>query len=237
VDYQWRFEIILLYKEAFLRGVAVTIALTIITISTGTVAGLALVLGRISPIRILSWSSMFVIEFFRALPLLVLLIWIYFCVPILFGVRISAFASAATGLSINLAAFVAETIRAGVESIPSGFTEAARALGMTKSQTMRRIILPQAVRQMMPALFGLYISMLKLSSLASVISVTELLHAANDVISQTYRPLEIYTTIAAIYVLLVLPGLIVSRKLESAALLKEIEGQGRKARGIGTGTR
>ena len=150
-------------------------------------------------------SSWVFIELFRALPILVVLIWIYYVVPTLFGWKFSPFTAAVLALSLNLAAFAAETVRAGIESIAHTQRESGLALGMTDYQTMRRIILPQAVRPMIPNLLGLYSMEIKNSSLASVIAVGEVLHQANILISDTYRPLEIYTTVAFVYLMIILP--------------------------------
>jgi His/Glu/Gln/Arg/opine family amino acid ABC transporter permease subunit len=210
---------LLRFREALFHGALVTIELTLVCIVCGTVVGLLLALGRQSSLRVVKVVSVVVIEWFRALPLLVLLVWIYYCLPIVSGVRLSGFLSAALALSLNLAAFAAETFRAGIESIPAGYMEAARAVGFSKARAMRRIILPQVSRQMLPPLVGLYITMLKLSSLASVLAVQELLHAGSNIISATYRPLEVYTAIALIYVLMVLPGLWWSQNLETSVLL------------------
>jgi len=220
MNYSWDFRVILLYKAAFLAGTILTVKLTASSILLGTVGGVLLALGRLSPRLVFRWPSIAIIETFRALPLLVLLVWLYYCTPILFNVRPGAFLSAAIGMSINLAAFAAETFRAGIEAIPKGYVEAARALGMSQNQTMWRIILPQVTRQMLPPLLGLYITMLKLSSLASVIAVTELLHSANNVITKTFRPLEVYSTVAVIYILIVLPATFLSQRLESANFLE-----------------
>jgi len=218
MDYTWSFRTVWLFKEALLKGTAVTVELTFLAILFGTAAGVLLAFGRLSRLKIVCWPSVAFIELFRALPLLVLLVWLYFCLPIVSGVRISAFTTAAIALSMNLAAFAAETFRAGIEAIPRGQLEVARTLGMTPYQIRTRIVLPQAVRQMMPALVGLYVTMLKLSSLASVIAVGEVLHAANNIIANTYRPLEVYTAIALIYVALVLPATLLSQRLENKAL-------------------
>ena len=120
----------------------------------------------------------------------------------------------------DLGAFVAETIRGGIEAMPSGYLESARALGMSHWQSMKRIIIPHTLRDTMPSLMNLYITLLKLSSLLSVIAVPELLHSANNIISQTYRPLEIYTSIAVIYLLVIIPLSLLSRRLETGTLAR-----------------
>lgn len=212
--YEWNWRIISLYKTVFAQGALVTIGLTLFAVVLGTAFGVALAFLKKSRNPILSYIAKIYIEFFRAIPILVLLIWIFYVVPILFDWRISAFIAAALALSLNLAAFVAETVRAGLESIPRNQFESGLVLGMTSRQAMRKIIMPQAVRNMIPNLMGLYITGLKNSSLASVIAVNELLHRSNILISETFRPLEIYTTVAVVYLIIVLPLVYLSRWVE-----------------------
>ena len=118
------------------------------------------------------------------------------------------------GLSISLGAFVSETIRSGIESIPKGQLESAISLGYSKTQAMFKVILPQTFKQILPNLMGLYIHQIKNTALASVIAVGELLHSANIIISATYRPLEIYTAIAVIYLIIIVPLVLLSNYVE-----------------------
>ncbi len=203
--YTWEWGIISQYQWVFIEGALVTLCLTLLVVITGTLLGVAI--GIIRPNLIFPFS-LFIkiyIELFRALPILVLLIWIYYVLPILVDVRLSPFIAGYLALSINLSAYVAETVRAGIEAIPKNQYESGITLGFTRSQVMWRLILPQAIRSMLPNLLGLYITQLKNSSLTSVIAVNELLHQSNSVISNTYRPLEVYTAVAGIYVAIILP--------------------------------
>jgi len=117
-------------------------------------------------------------------------------------------------MSINLAPFVSETLRAGLDSIPKGYTEAGIALGIPKRKIVRNILIPQVFSEMLPALITQYITLFKLSSLASVIAVNEILHTANNIISETYRPLEVFTVVALIYIVIVIPISKLSRQFE-----------------------
>src|SRR3989338_2463909 len=148
--YDWHWQVIGLYKTVFLQGALVTLGLTLFTVVLGTAAGAALAFLKQSRNLVFSFSAKAYIELFRALPILVVLIWIFYVVPILFDWRISAFLAAGIALSLHLSAFVAETVRAGIESVQRHQMESALALGMTQAQAMRRIILPQAVRNMVP---------------------------------------------------------------------------------------
>lgn len=212
--YQWDWRLISVYKFVFLQGALVTLWLTLIAVILGTILGVIVAFMKRSRYKVVSWFAKAYIELFRAVPILVLLIWVFYVVPILCNWRVSAFTAAILALSVNLSAFVAETVRAAIESIPNSQYESGLALGMTNPQIMFHIIVPQAVRNMVPNLMGLYISQLKNSSLASVIAVNELLHRSNILISETYRPLEIYTTVAVIYTAIILPLVWLSRVVE-----------------------
>jgi polar amino acid transport system permease protein len=203
--YQWDWRLISVYKFVFLQGALVTLWLTFIAVILGTVLGVIIAFMKKSRNPIFSLFAKGYIELFRAVPILVLIIWVFYVIPILLNWRVSAFTAAIMALSINLAAFVAETVRAAIESIPNSQYESGQALGMTHRQIMFHIIIPQAIRNMIPNLMGLYVSELKNSSLASVIAVNELLHRSNILISETYRPLEIYTTVAVVYLIMIMP--------------------------------
>jgi polar amino acid transport system permease protein len=213
--YDWDFRIIWQNRWVFVHGGVITVEITLFSIVLGTAAGCLLGLGRSArPLWVRLPVSAFV-ELFLALPVLVLLIWIYYCGPLLVGINLSGFWTAVLGLSLSLSAFVAEIVRAGLQAVPKGQVEAARALGMTWLQSLVWITIPQAMRVIVPPLLGMYASTLKLSSLASVIAVYELLHSAQNLITLTFRPLEVYTTIAVVYVILILPLILVTRRLES----------------------
>lgn len=214
--YEWDFGVILRNKWVFLHGSIITIQITLFAVAIGTALGGLLGLGRSAKLKWISWPSSAFVEFFLALPILVLLIWIYFCGPLLAGIRLSGFWAAVSALSLSLSAFVAEIVRSSIQAIPTGHVEAARALGLSHFQATRHIVLPQAIRIMTPPLLGMYIATLKMSSLASVIAVYELLHSAQGLISTSFRPMEIYTTVALVYVAMVLPLSILTRRFESA---------------------
>lgn len=203
--YHWDWSVIFRYKEVFVKGALITLGLTALVIIVGSLLGLVIGLMRKSRFPILPVFARIYIELFRALPILVLLIWLYYVSPIVFGLQFSPFVTALIALSINLSAFVAETVRAAIESIPKTQFESGLTLGLSPTQTMFMIVLPQAYRSMLPNLLGLYITQLKNTSLASVIAVNELLHQANSVISNTYRPLEVYTAVAVVYLIIILP--------------------------------
>lgn len=205
MSYSWRFDVIWDYKEVFLQGIIGTLLLTFLSMFFGLIAGLLLGMGKLSRRRFLRFSSSAFIEVFRDTPVLVQIVWVYYCLPILTGLQLSPFQSAVLALSIQASAYLGEVFRAGIESIDRGQTESARSLGMSHWLAMRRIILPQAVRRMFPPMMNVFADFMKVSALASIIGVWELLRQANNLITTTYRPLEAYTTVAIIYFLLIFP--------------------------------
>lgn len=217
MPYQWDFSIVWRNQDVFVNGALVTLQLTFFAITLGTLWGFLLGLSRLSKFKILRAFTSLYIEIFLALPVLVLLIWIYYSGPLLFRfLNISNFWTAVLALALSLGAFVAEIVRSGIEAVPRGQVEAARGMGMTFLQATRKIVVPQAFRVMTPPLLGQYITCLKLSSLASVIAVYELLHSAQNLITYTYRPLEIYTAVALTYVVLIFPFSLLTRRLEAS---------------------
>ncbi len=212
--YTWNWNIIWQYKIVFLEGALVTLELTGVVILIGTALGALLASLEKSGNVTLSVLSRVYIEMFRALPILVVLIWIFYVVPVLWNWNTSPFSTAVMALSLNLSAFVAETFRAALDSVPRSQLESGLALGMSRRQATMHIVVPQAVRNMIPNLLGLYITEMKNSSLASIIAVNEILHRANILISNTFRPLEIYTVVAMTYLIIILPFIWLSRFAE-----------------------
>lgn len=218
--YFFNWNIIFQYKNIFIEGSLVTIELTLLSVIGGTILGIAIGLARRSNIAIVQLAARVYIEIFRALPILVLLIWIFYVVPIVFSWKFSPFVAAWIGLSLNLSAFVAEVVRSGIQAIPQNQYEAGIVLGLRPIQVMFKIVLPQTFRNILPGLMGMYIATLKDSSLASVIAVNELLHRSNILISNTFRPIEIYTSIAVMYLAIILPVTFLSRRLEKRLSVK-----------------
>lgn len=213
--YTWDFSIIMHYKQALLTGLGITIGITVAAIILGTIIGIVLAIMKMSKNKMIHYGSSAFIELFRDLPLLVLLVWFFYMIPIMIGVSISATMTAVTALSLNLAAFSAEIFRGGFSSVNKGQIEAAKALGFTKMQTIKHVIFPQALQVVMPAITGRYIETIKLTSLASVIAVNELLHSGQNIISVSFRPLEVYTVIAILYLAIIMPLSISLQRMEA----------------------
>lgn len=196
------------------QGLLITLYYTVITIAAGLVIGLTVGLMQLTTFRPLVWLGRIFVEFFRNIPLLVILLWTYYALPIFLGVNITKGWAGFLALSCYTAAFYAEILRAGVQSLDPGQTDAATALGMSYGQRMRRIILPQAFRRMIPPLAGQSIIQMKNTTLLSAITVPDLLYQGSYISSFTYRPMEVYTAIGAIFLILLVPLTMLSRMLE-----------------------
>ncbi len=214
MDYTWHFQIVWDYRAVFVRGAIMTAQITFWATLIGLSLGLALGLMRRSQLLVLRAPAATFIELFRSTPALVQLVWIYYALPIVTGLQLSNTASVSIGLGLHAAAYFAEIFRAGVNSISKGQWDAARAIGMTYTQSMRRIILPQATRRMIPPIINEFASLIKLTTLGSALAVYELLHEANNLINSTYRPLEIYTVLALAFAVLIYPIIYASQRLE-----------------------
>ena len=197
--YQWDFTPVLVNSGMLAAGLGNTLKLTVTALAFGVPLGLGLALLRLARWRILSLPAGIVVEFFRTTPPMVQLFWFFFALPILIQVEMTPFVAAALTFSIQSAAFFAEVFRAGIVSIDSGQSDAARALGMTGAQSMRRIILPQAVKRMIPAFMERSIELMKTTTLVATVAYADLLFQANELAQKTFRPLEVFTVTALIY--------------------------------------
>ncbi len=212
--YTFNYDILWGYRWLFLNGTLVTIALTIGIIVLGLLLGLVAGLAQISRFAVLRWVSWLYIELFRCTPLLVQLLWFYYALPILVGIQIDAVTASVLTLSLYGGSFYAEVIRGGVVSIEPGQTEAGLALGMTPARVMRRIVLPQAVKRMIPPLMNQSIIQFKNTSLVSVVAVPDLLYQGQVAATDTFRPLEVYSIVALIYFVVLVPLTAVVKRAE-----------------------
>jgi polar amino acid transport system permease protein len=203
--YSWSFFPIFQASDLFLWGLWITVIYTVGSIVLGLILGLAVCFARLSGNRVLDWSAQGFQELFRCTPLLVQLLWFYYALPLLVGIDIQNWVAALATLSLYAAAFYSEIFRGGILSIDKGQWEAGAALGMSPAQVMRRTILPQATRRMMPAFINQSVTQFKNTSLVSVISVADLAYMASVVNGQTYRPLESYTAVAVLYFAILFP--------------------------------
>ncbi|HWK23274.1 MAG TPA: amino acid ABC transporter permease [Ureibacillus sp.] len=201
LDMRW--DIVWNYREFFINGIWVTILLTICGYIGGIILGVLLGLGKTSKRKWFYWPCKLYVDLFRGTPMLVQILIIHLAViPTVFGQSFGFMVSGITALILNSAAYNAEIIRAGIESIDKGQMEAARSLGLTHGQAMRKIILPQAIRRMIPPLGNEFIALLKDSSLVTVIAANDILYAAKVVAGAYSRFWEPYIVAAVLYLIL-----------------------------------
>ncbi len=202
---KWDFASVFSNTDALLAGAAGTLRIFAICLVAGLALGFVVGLGRYARSRWAYVPATMFVEFFRNTPVLVQILWFYFALPILMPFEIGPLTAAALGISLNSAAFSAEIYRGGIQSIERGQWDGARALGMGWFQAMRRIILPQAVKRMMPALTNRAIEIFKMSTLASAVAYVELLQQGKLIASLNYNPIEAYTTVALIFFVFLWP--------------------------------
>lgn len=197
--YHWDWSVLAQYWPLFVEGLVRTVEIAVLTMSTALVTGLLLALARTSNNRLARSLAHWYIEVFRNVPLLLQLYIMYRATPL------GSFMAGYVGLTLNLTAFLAEVYRSGLNSIGKGQREGALSLGMTETAVLRRVIIPQAVRRVIPPLGTFWVSLFRDSAMVAYIGVAELTHAALQVSIQTYRPFEAFTALAIAYMILTYP--------------------------------
>ncbi|THB73222.1 MAG: amino acid ABC transporter permease [Desulfobulbaceae bacterium] len=205
--------VIVHYFPFLLKGAVLTLQISILSLLLGIACGLIAALCKLSKNPLLRWPAAFYIWLIRSTPLLVQLFIIYFGLPQI-GIDLGPFLSGVIGLGLNVGAYNAETIRGGIVSIPVGQTEAARSLAMSSSLAMRRIILPQALRVIIPPMGNNFIILIKDTSLVSTITLVELTLTAQRFIGSTYKPFEMYLMAAFLYAVMTTTASLLLAKLE-----------------------
>ncbi len=204
------------FLPILLQGVGLTILVTLGSLILSTVLGLLWALMRVSGVRVLGAVSAGLINFIRGIPIIVLLFYLYFVMPD-FGIALTALQAAILGLGIAYSAYQAENFRAGIEAIDKGQVEAAQTIGMGWWLTMRRVILPQAVRIVLPPYGNIMIMLLKDSSQASTITVAELALQGKMIASSTFKNTSVFTLVALMYLTMSIPLILLVRHLENKA--------------------
>ncbi len=201
---------------AFLAdGLIATVTISVAAIVLSVVVGALLAMAGMAQARAWRWLNRVYVEVFRAVPVLVLLLWVYYGLPVVAGIQFSVMIAGIATLAISDAAFEAEIFRAGIQSVPVGQSEAAKSLGLTRWQTMRLIVLPQAIRKILPALGNQFVYVLKMSSLVSVVGYQELTRRAQELVLIEYPTLELETRVVLEYLLLILVVSWLVRRLEA----------------------
>jgi polar amino acid transport system permease protein len=212
--YVWDFAALKPYWGLIWQGLVVTVYYTVATVIAGLAIGLVTGILRTTAPRWVTIPLRGYIEIFRCTPLLVQLVWVYYALPVLIGVDMSAAVACFITLSLYAGAFYAEIFRGGIEAVDSGQWEAGRAIGMRRGRIFRRIVLPQAIQVMIPSFINQTILQLKNTSLVSVVAVGDLLYQGTVITAASYRPLEVYTAIAVIYFLVLFPLTLVADQVE-----------------------
>ncbi|MBL8688589.1 MAG: amino acid ABC transporter permease [Rhodospirillaceae bacterium] len=213
MGYQYDFSVVL--KSAWFEAVLMTLTYAVGTIVGGLVIGVVCGVALLAPYRWITLPINAYVQFFRCTPLLIQIVWFFYALPIVINFNLPAWAAAGLGLTLYMGSFCAEIFRAGVMSIDKGQWQAARALGMTYMQLMRRIILPQATRRMVPPFVNQSVLQLKNTSLLYVVAVPDIMYVSSQITSTTYRPLEVYTFAALLYFALLYPLTRLARRLEA----------------------
>ncbi|MFK4441121.1 polar amino acid transport system permease protein [Caballeronia udeis] len=203
--YQWDFAAILQYRDVLASGIGMTFRVLALSLTMGIVLGLALAPLRAARTRWLRWPAQGVIEVVRTVPPLVLLVWAYYCLPILTPLKLSAYWTCVLALGTYGSVFFAEIFRSGLQSVDHGMVEAALAVGMTPLKALVRISAPIAFLRILPAFVGQCVMSIKNSVLGSYIAVGELLYQGQRLSTATFRPLEVLTFVALFFVVTILP--------------------------------
>lgn len=214
--YDWNWNMVLIgYELLWLHGLLTTLAYAVGTVVGGLVIGVLCGLGLLANRWWLTVPIHAYVEVFRCTPVLVQIVWFFFALPIVIGVEIPAWLAAGIGLTLYMGCFATEIFRGGIISIDKGQWQAARAIGMTYGQMMRHIILPQAVRRMIPPFVNQSVIQFKNTALLYVVAVPDLMYTGYLVVSETYRPLEVYTGVAIAYFAILYPLTHWGKRLEA----------------------
>ena len=204
MDFEFKWHVLLRYQSFLIDGVLITIQMALIGMAIALTLGLVIALMGKSGIKILVIFSDIYIQIFRAIPLFVYLIWMFYGAAMLTGINVPAFATAVICLSMTHSAFMAETYRAGIESVPKGHTEAGLSVGLSRFQVMRYIILPQAIRTILPPIGNEFVIVFKSTTILGIIGVDELVRKAQYATTLSFRPFELYSAVAVIFVIMVI---------------------------------
>ncbi|MEO9649555.1 MAG: amino acid ABC transporter permease [Roseobacter sp.] len=218
MGYNWDFATIFQNWQVFWIGLQGTLLMFGVTVVLGMSGGLIVGIMRYVKSPFVAWPARIFVEVYRNTPVLVQIIWFYYAFPILTGIETSPFLAAVLGISLNTMAFSAEIYRAGIQSVDKGQWEAGKAIGMNFAQTMRRVILPVALKRVLPALTNRGIEVFKMSTLASIVAYVETLNQAKLIADLNYNPIESYTAVALIFFVVLYPVVqatyVIERKLK-----------------------
>ena len=214
--YSWDFLMVFTgYEMLWLKGMLTTLAYAVGTVVGGLTIGVTCGMGMLTGKKWITVPIHCYVEAFRCTPVLVQIVWFFFALPVIIGVTIPAWLAAGIGLTLYMGCFSTEIFRGGIISIDKGQWQAARAIGMTSPQLMRHIILPQAMRRMVPPFVNQSVIQFKNTALLYVVAVPDMMYTGYTVVSETYRPLEVYTGVAVAYFLMLYPLTQWGKRLET----------------------
>ncbi len=214
MEYQWDFLSIVDNWNLLAIGLLGTFKIFIVTCVIGLSLGLLVGIGRYSRAWSIRLPAAVFVEFFRNTPVLIQIIWFYFALPILVPFEINAFTASVMGIALNTAAFSADIYRGGIQSIDRGQWDGGRAIGMSYLQTMRRVIIPQAIKRMLPPLTNRGIEVFKMSTLASIVAYAETIHQAKLISESYFNPIESFSVVALLFFVVLFPIVQVTYLLE-----------------------
>ncbi|MEW9613355.1 amino acid ABC transporter permease [Shinella sp. S4-D37] len=214
MEYAWDFSAVFEHWPLLLDGLMGTLAIASISIVLGILLGVIVAACRMSRLPFLSIPATIYVDFYRNTPGIVHFFWFYYALPVVADISMGPLQAAVLALTTQSASFYGEVFRGGIKSIASGQWEGATALGMSRAQALRRVVVPQALRRMIGPFLERTFELIKTTSLASTLAYGELLYQAMQISSMTYRPLEVYTVVAAIFFLLLLLFSTLAKKLE-----------------------
>jgi len=213
--YSWDFSLVPNFANLWLKGLGVTLAYSVGTIVGGMIIGVICGMLLLARSRWITLPIHYYVEIFRCTPLLVQIVWFYFALPIVLQIELPDWLAAGLGLTLYMGAFATEIFRGGIISIDKGQWQASRALGMTWPELMRNIILPQAIKRMVPPFVNQSIIQLKNTSLLYVVAIPDLMYTGSIIVSDTFRPLEVYTAVAIAYFVILYPLTLWAARLEA----------------------
>lgn len=220
MEYTFHWEVVYHFRYELGLGILTTVHVVLWSLLISLTAGLIVGSCRLSKQHWLALAGGAYADFFRITPELILIFWVYYCIPITLGIGISSFVSGVVALSLIGTAYAAEIFRAGFQAVPRGHVHAARSLGMSSFQTNRTIVLPQAVRIMLPPFMNFFADLLKTSSLLAPIAVTELMYRGSELNMETFRPFEAFTAVAIVYFVMIYPISMGVRRVERRLALR-----------------
>ena len=203
MEFDFKWNVLIRYQDFLIDGVLITIQMALIGMAIALTLGLIIALMGKSGIKILEIFSDIYIQIFRAIPLFVYLIWMFYGAAMLTGINVPAYTTAVICLSMTHSAFMAETYRAGIESVPKGHSEAGLSVGLSRFQVMRYIILPQAIRTVLPPIGNEFTIVFKSTTILGIIGVDELVRKAQFATTLSFRPFELYSAVAVLFIIMV----------------------------------